>query len=405
MNSPYRLVLFDLDGTLIDTIEDLAAAVNHALGLRGYPLHSLSEYRTMVGHGVRNLVMQALPPELQADEREIDAALSDFKAYYTAHIDVHTRPYPGMQELLRDLHAAGVRMAVASNKFQAGTEKLVREFFPEIPFVAILGNREGFPLKPDPEIVEEALRSAGLGATGRVGGESREDAVLVGDSNTDMQTAANGGIPAIAVGWGYRPMGPSEDHRYAGSVTELRTLLFDRPFFVGERLNTPPPVFATPLQQAVYESFERLGIPFTRVDTDPGITMEDCAHIDAAIGSRIVKTVFVCNRQQTEFYLYALPAEKGFVTREFCAALGIPRVSFASEEKLQALTGVQAGATTVLSAILPSAAGVHVVIDRALAAEPWFACTDGTPTCFVRIATADLLDKYIPAAGHALRLI
>ena len=414
MNSPYRLVLFDLDGTLIDTIEDLAAAVNHALGLRGYPLHSLSEYRSMVGHGVRNLVMQALPPELQADEREIDAALSDFKAYYTAHIDVHTRPYPGMQELLRDLHAAGVRMAVASNKFQAGTEKLVREFFPEIPFVAILGNREGYPLKPDPEIVAEALRSAGLGVPGQAGGESseadgdrasREDAVLVGDSGTDMQTARNGDIPAIAGGWGYRPMGPSEDHRYAGSVTELRTLLFDRPFFVGEPLNAPPQAFATPLQQAIYEAFARLGIPFTRVDTDPGITMEDCAHIDEAIGSRIVKTVFVCNRQQTEFYLYAMPSGKPFVTREFCAALGIPRVSFASEEKLQALTGVQAGATTVLSAILPSAAGVHVVIDRALAAEPWFACTDGTPTCFVRIATADLLDKYIPAAGHALRLI
>ena len=396
MNSAYKLVLFDLDGTLIDTLEDLAAAVNHALGLRGYPLHSLSEYRTMVGHGVRNLVIQALPPEFQADESLVDSALADFKAYYTTHIDVHTRPYPGMQELLRDLHAAGVRMAVASNKFQAGTEKLVREFFPEIPFVAILGNREGCPLKPDPEIVEEALRS---------GGVSREDAVLVGDSGTDMQTAANGGIPAIAVGWGYRPMGPSEDHRYAGSVTELRTLLFDRPFFVGEPLSTPPPTFATPLQQAIYEAFARLGIPFTRVDTDPGITMEDCANIDAAIGSRIVKTVFVCNRQQTEFYLYALPAEKGFVTREFCAALGIPRVSFAPEERLQALTGVQAGATTVLSAILPSAAGVHIVIDRTLAAEPWFACTDGTPTCFVRIATADLLDKYIPAAGHTVTLV
>ena len=403
MNTPYRLVLFDLDGTLIDTLEDLAAAVNHALGLRGCPLHSLTEYRQMVGHGVRNLVMQALPPELQADEREIDAALSDFKAYYTAHIDVHTRPYPGMQELLRDLHAVGVRMAVASNKFQAGTEKLVREFFPEIPFVAILGNREGYPLKPDPEIVEEALRSASVIPDSDL--VSRENAVLVGDSNTDMQTAANGGIPAIAVGWGYRPMGPSEDHRYAGSVTELRTLLFDRPFFVGEPLNTPPQAFATPLQQAIYEAFVHLGIPFTRVDTDPGITMEDCAHIDAAIGSRIVKTVFVCNRQQTEFYLYAMPADKGFVTREFCAALGIPRVSFASGERLQALTGVQAGATTVLSAILPSAAGVHVVIDRALASEPWFACTDGTPTCFVRIATADLLEKYLPAAGHAVRLI
>ena len=215
MDMQYNLVLFDLDGTLMDTLADLAEAVNHALGLRGYPLHDLEEYRRMVGHGVRNLVKQALPEG--AGEALIDAALADFKAYYTAHIDVHTRPYPGMQELLRDLHAAGVRMAVASNKFQSGTELLIHEFFPEIPFVAILGNREGYPLKPDPEIVGEVLRAAGV---------PRASAILVGDSGTDMKTAENGGIAAIAVGWGYRPMEASEKYRFAGSVTELRTLLF-----------------------------------------------------------------------------------------------------------------------------------------------------------------------------------
>lgn len=212
---PYKLVLFDLDGTLIDTLEDLAEAVNYSLRLRGYPLHRLEEYRRMVGHGVRNLVTQALPEG--TDEASVDAALADFKAYYTAHIDVHTRPYPGMQELLRDLNAAGVRMAVTSNKFQSGTEKLIHEFFPEIPFVAILGNREGYPLKPDPEIVGEVLRASGL---------PRERAILVGDSGTDMKTAENGGIAAIAVGWGYRPMEASGKYRYAGSVTELRSLLF-----------------------------------------------------------------------------------------------------------------------------------------------------------------------------------
>ena len=225
--------------------------------------------------------------------------------------------------------------------------------------------------------------------------------MLVGDSGTDMQTAANGGIAGIAVGWGYRSMCATQAYRFAGSVTELRTLLFDREFFVSEPLTTPPPAFATPLQEAIYQTFERLAIPYIRVDTDPGITMEDCAHIDGALGTRIVKTVFVCNRQQTEFYLYAMPADKPFVTREFCAALGIPRVSFASAEKLQALTGVTAGATTLLSAVLPSAAGVHLVLDRALAEDPWFACTDGTPTCFVRMATRDLLEQYLPACGHS----
>ena len=106
-------------------------------------------------------------------------------------------------------------------------------------------------------------------------------------------------------------------------------------FYVSDPITTPPPVFASPLQQKVYESFAALGIPFERVDTDPGITMEDCRHIDAKIGVRIVKTVFVCNRQQTEFYLYVTTDDRPFVTREFCGALGIPRVSFASAEKLE----------------------------------------------------------------------
>lgn len=192
-----KLVLFDLDGTLLDTLDDLSEAVNHALGEHGFPGHDREAYRKMVGHGVRNLVKQALPEERQADEDLVDTALASFKAWYTAHIDVHTRPYPGMPEVVTRLHAAGVKLAVASNKFQEGAEYLVRKFFPGIPFVAVLGNRPGFPLKPDPEIVGEVLRRSGI---------RPEEAVLVGDSPTDMKTAANGGIDAIAVTWGYRPM-------------------------------------------------------------------------------------------------------------------------------------------------------------------------------------------------------
>ena len=193
----YRLVLFDLDGTLLDTLDDLSEAVDHALQVRGLPGHPRQEYMTMVGHGVRNLVKQALPEDKQADEALVDAALADFKTYYTAHIDVHTHPYPGMQELVMSLHKAGVFLAVTSNKFQEGADYLIHKFFPGIPFAAILGNRPGFPLKPDPEIVGEVLRQTGI---------KPEDAILVGDSPTDMKTAANGGIAAIAVTWGYRPM-------------------------------------------------------------------------------------------------------------------------------------------------------------------------------------------------------
>ncbi len=210
----YKVVIFDLDGTLLDTLEDLAAAVNHAMREKGFALHTPDEYRRMVGHGVRNLVTQALPEE-ERSERQIDESLDAFKKYYTSHIDIHTRPYPGMQELLRSLDKEGVRMAVASNKFQSGTEYLIQRFFADIPFVAILGNRDGFPLKPDPEIVAEVLRMADI---------PKDEAVLVGDSPTDMKTAANGGIRAVAVSWGYRDM-PEEIT--VGSVEELAAQLLE----------------------------------------------------------------------------------------------------------------------------------------------------------------------------------
>ena len=176
-------------------------------------------------------------------------------------------------------------------------------------------------------------------------------------------------------------------------------------FKVSDIITTPPQAFSSDLQQRVYETFASLGIPFGRVDTDPGITMEDCQHIDARIGVRIVKTVFLCNRQQTEFYLYVTTDDRPFVTREFCGALGIPRVSFAPADKLWELTGVLVGATTILSCILPSCAGVHLVMDRSVAGSDFFACTDGTATCFVKFRTQDLLQKYIPASGHTLTII
>ena len=225
-----KMVIFDLDGTLIDTIGDLAAAVEHALSMGGYPGHTVDEYRNMVGHGIRNLVTRALPEG--SPEDVIDESLKRFVEYYTSHIDVLSRPYPGIPELLEKLSSDGFSLAVASNKFQEGTETLIRRFFPEIPFVKILGNTPGLPLKPDPEVIRLAIASACAGcATGqrpysaaakrewtrpRPGGEPANEpanepvsepvnAVMVGDSATDIKTARNAGIPAIAVSWGFRP--------------------------------------------------------------------------------------------------------------------------------------------------------------------------------------------------------
>lgn len=212
----YELVLFDLDGTLLNTIDDLGEAVNHAMAQHGFPLRTRTEYTKMVGHGVRNLVMKALPEDVRDDEAVVDAALADFMAYYTAHIDIHTYPYAGMQELVGELHRKGILMAVASNKFQEGTEHLVAKFFPDIPFVAVLGNRPGFPLKPDPEIVNEVLRKTGVG---------KERVVMVGDSPTDMNTAANSGIKFIAVSWGFRNVKDIEGLTVVDTAEELKKML------------------------------------------------------------------------------------------------------------------------------------------------------------------------------------
>ena len=171
-------------------------------------------------------------------------------------------------------------------------------------------------------------------------------------------------------------------------------------FKVSDIITTPPESFSTPLQKEVYSALSTLGIPYGRVDTDPGITMEDCQNINRKIGCRIVKTIFLCNRQQTEFYLYVTTDDKPFVTKEFCGTLGIPRVSFASAERLQEITGVSVGATTVFSMLLPSAEKVHLVMDRTVVEEEWFACTDGTATCFVKMKTVDLMEKFLPHTGN-----
>ena len=206
-----KLIIFDLDGTLLDTIDDLKEAVNHAMSLRGFPTFTRDEVMAMVGHGARNLIRKALP-DGHKDDDMVDAAYNDFRAYYITHIDVHTKPFPGIQDFMAKLHKEGVMLAVASNKFQEGTEHLIKEFFPEIPFVAVLGGRTNFPLKPDPEIVDEVLRKAGV---------EKEDTVMVGDSDTDMETAANDGITGIAVNWGYRDMSSIENLKVANSVEEL----------------------------------------------------------------------------------------------------------------------------------------------------------------------------------------
>ena len=161
-----------------------------------------------------------------------------------------------------------------------------------------------------------------------------------------------------------------------------------------------PAVFVNETQRKVYATLQRLEIPFERIDNDPAVTMEDCIAIDQALGVPTVKTLLLCNRQQTVFYLYVMPGDKPFSTKDFGAALQISRVSFAPAAMLHGFLGTEVGATTPLSLVADPQNRVRLIIDRAAIVSESIGCPDGTTTCYMRLRTSDLLDKFIPETGH-----
>ena len=194
------IIIFDLDGTLINTIDDLGYACNYALSRCGFPTHSIEEYPRMVGNGINNLIRRALPQTEQTEENTLRVR-EHFVPYYDAHNCDYTRPYEGIPELLNTLKAQGHRLAVASNKYQAATEKIVSHFFPGI-FDVILGERDGIPRKPNPQIVydiEKILSSLSANDLSTLS----EAVLYLGDSLVDRDTAANAGVPFIACSWGF----------------------------------------------------------------------------------------------------------------------------------------------------------------------------------------------------------
>lgn len=190
-----QLVIFDLDGTLLNTIADLAQSTNHALSRLGYPVHDTDAYRMMVGNGIDKLFERALP-EGEKTEANVWRMRQEFVPYYDLHNADRSRPYPGIPELLADLQKRGVLLAVASNKYQSAAEKLVAHYFPDIHFAVVFGQREGVPSKPDPAVVFDILRLTGVAPA---------DVLYVGDSGVDMQTARNAGVAVCGVTWGFRP--------------------------------------------------------------------------------------------------------------------------------------------------------------------------------------------------------
>jgi len=190
----YQTYVFDLDGTLLDTLGDLAASTNYALRTHGMPEHSLDDVRRLVGNGVRVLMERAVPQG--AENPQFEAAFQTFRTHYMQHSLDTTKPYDGILETLEALKAEGCRLAVVSNKMMAATQELCRHFFRDTIEVAI-GEHEaqGIRKKPAPDTVNEAFRQLGVG---------KERAVYVGDSDVDILTARNSGLPCISVLWGFR---------------------------------------------------------------------------------------------------------------------------------------------------------------------------------------------------------
>lgn len=191
-----RAVIFDLDGTLLDTLEDLCASTNAALMQYGYPPRTIDEVRAFVGNGVKNLMLRALGIKEPRECPQFEEVFAAFKAHYALHSNDRTKAYPGVRELLEQLKNAGIAMAIVSNKLDAAVKRLNEIYFADRISVAIGENEAaGIRKKPAPDTVLEALAQLGV---------STGEAVYVGDSEVDIATAKNSGLPCISVTWGFR---------------------------------------------------------------------------------------------------------------------------------------------------------------------------------------------------------
>lgn len=189
---PYEAVLFDLDGTLLDTLEDLTDAVNHTLRRFGYPTFEPAGVRAIVGNGVRKLIERVLPGG--AADPAMEAALEEFKRYYTGHCNVRTHPYDGILEALTALREAGIRLAIVSNKNEEAVQRLAQHYFGTL-VSAVVGGREGVPRKPSPDMPLLALSAIRA---------EPERTLFVGDSDVDLITAQSAGMDCMLVSWGFR---------------------------------------------------------------------------------------------------------------------------------------------------------------------------------------------------------
>lgn len=218
----YATIVFDLDGTLLDTLEDLHLTLNHALESQGLPDRTFEEARAFVGNGIRRLVERAVPAG--TDATVTDAVFDEFNHWYAAHCNDHTHAYAGMVELVASLRAEGRRVAVVSNKSDYAVQDLMDIYFPGA-FDAVLGVREGIARKPARDMVDAALAEMGAAAQADA---AAGRAAYVGDSEVDIATARNAQMPCVSVSWGFRDLAQLEAAgatRIAHTPTELAALL------------------------------------------------------------------------------------------------------------------------------------------------------------------------------------
>lgn len=176
-------------------------------------------------------------------------------------------------------------------------------------------------------------------------------------------------------------------------------------FFVSDIYTTSPDKFDTYLQKETYNVLQSLNIQFQRVYTDEAITMEDCAKINEKLVMKMVKTLFLCNRQQTSFYLFITAGNKAFKAKDFSNALGVSRVSFAPSDLMEKMLGTKIGAATVFGVMIDNNNDIQVVFDKDIAIEEWYGCSDGTTTGYMKIKTEEIMNKFLPFVNHAASII
>jgi len=198
----YKAILFDLDGTLLNTLDDLGDAANRILAAKGFPTHTLDEYRYFIGDGTAMLITRALPEEQRSDDT-IRACLEAFRQDYARNWKAKTRPYDGVTEMLDELAARGLKMAVLSNKSHEFTKRCVADLLPDWPFNVVLGERHAFPLKPDPAGALEVAKRLNI---------PPPEFLYLGDSAVDMKTAIASGMFPVGVLWGFRPAQELEEN-------------------------------------------------------------------------------------------------------------------------------------------------------------------------------------------------